>query len=759
MKRELSINQNLMYTCIYLLIAFTLTNIIGEVLLIEYGGVAKLIITILLGLTAQLIVVFPISIYLLFVASLPFLLLLNLYNSDLLASRLLALGSFINNVWNHIRTREEILLQHTKGLWLLLVFIICLLTAIAIFKIKRPKLLLPIYLYFIVYYWYIHINIAYQMMGLFLILFIILMSLENYLKRSKSSKSDNIRYSEEIYRLWLRTIFSYSLIIVILASFLPKLSYRVDLYWLENSINQYFPAIAGLRDDFDYSRNGKSTLFSLSETGFQERRSLGGPVKQSDRLVMLVKAPYQLYLRGSIKSLYSRNSWLNDDKSYVTYLKGDELPMEVNRGKEAYIEVTLVNISTNTVFTPYQPLEILLSRGGRLQSNDEYHIIADNAMHKNDKYIVRALMSTEEASDKDHISAYLQYKYLQLPSDLSPKIAALADEITNTITEPYTKAIAIRDYLRSNYEYSIDVPVIPMHKEFVEYFLFEEMQGYCTYFASALAIMLRTQGIPARYVEGYRLPSQRNKDGIYEVKQTNAHAWVEAYLPELGWITLEATPAYNPIITGQEGSARNGEAASDSNEFDELQALMELQRNSISSNTHEVEGVVAPTEAIEVAAGSSKIEVAWKFVKRLLPILLQLMLFAMLPLRCLYMYLLIRNHKRKVLRSETRETIITLYNNILELLVHLEYPIITGETPYEFDARIKQYIYDNHQDFSCITHTLMLAMYSQVEMHEEDKARFLCYLDFIEKKVKFYLGFWRYYYLKFIKGSLYTVIK
>jgi len=759
MKRELNINQNLIYSGIYILIAFTLTNIIGEVLLIEYGGGAKLLITILLGMTVQLIVSYPISIYLIFVAILPFLFFVNLYNKTLLPSRLLAMGSFISNVWNHARLGEEILLQHTKGLWLLLAFIICIITAIIIFRIKRPKLLLPFYLYFIVYYWYIHINIAYQMMGLFLILFMILMGLEGYFMRSRAGRQDNNRYSEDIYRIWMRTILSYSLIIVILASILPKLSYRLDLYWLENRIIQIFPAIAGLRDDFDYSRRVKSTLFSLSETGFQERRSLGGPVRQSDRLVMLVKAPYQLYLRGSIKSLYSRNSWLNDDRSYVTYQKGDQLPLEANNGNEAYIEVTLANISTNTIFTPYQPLEILLSRGGRLQSNDEFHIISDKAMNKNDKYIVRALMPTQETPKEESIPAYLQHKYLQLPVDLSSGIEALSRELTEGIDEPYRKAIALRDYLRSNYEYSIDVPVVPMHKEFVEYFLFEEKQGYCTYFASALAIMLRTQGIPARYVEGYRLPAQRNKEGLYEVRQTNAHAWVEAYLPQMGWITLEATPAYNPIAIGQETNSSNGQAAYNFNEFDQMKALMELQRNSTATNTPEVEGELTPIDTSEAAAGSSRLEDILRIVKGLLPIFLQLFLFALLPLRCVYMYFLIRNYKLRALRGETRDSVIAVYNNILELLAHLEYPIAMGETPYEFDARIKQYIYDNHQDFSSITHALMLAKYSEVELPEEEKARFISYLDFIEKKVKFYLGFWRYSYLKYIKGGLYNVVK
>ncbi|WP_083760778.1 transglutaminase-like domain-containing protein [Alkaliphilus metalliredigens] len=80
------------------------------------------------------------------------------------------------------------------------------------------------------------------------------------------------------------------------------------------------------------------------------------------------------------------------------------------------------------------------------------------------------------------------------------------------ITLPYEKAQAIENYLQSNYPYSLSATIVPQYEDFVDHFLFETQTGYCTYYATAMTVMLRTQGIPARYIEGYRMP-KKNEAG------------------------------------------------------------------------------------------------------------------------------------------------------------------------------------------------------------------------------------------------------
>ena len=760
MKKDLNSNQKYIYTLLYLLMSYTLTNTIGEILLINYGGIIKLLITLMIGGLVQLIIAFPLSLYLIFIAVLPIMMLANYYNREFVALKLLALGKFVGNVWNHLRGREEILHQHTSGLWILIVFVVCIFTATIIFKSRKYTILLPVYLYILIFYWYLHVDVAYSMLGVFLLLFLCLIGLEAYFKRAREHMVDNIRNSEEIFRIWFKTIIGYGLIVIIIASILPKFNYRIDLHWLEYKVNQHFPTIATLRDDFNYSSSrGKSTLFSLTETGYQESRSLGGPVKQNDRLVMKVKAPYQLYLRGSIKSVYSKNSWFSDDKSYITYLPNESLPISVTIGKQALLEITYVNFSSNTIFSPYQPMEILLNKGGKIQVNDEFHVIADKSLHKNDKYLIKALTPSEKSPGNYYSSSYIQKKYLQLPLDLSPKIKELADIVTIETTEEYLKTILLRDYLRNNYLYSTDVPIVPMNKEFVEYFLFEGEEGYCTYFATAMAIMLRTQGIPSRYVEGYRLPSERNKDGIFEVRQNNAHAWVEAYIPEMGWITVEATPAYNTNAENPTRQLSDTEANAYFDELDELKALMELQKNSISHYEATTLEDLAIAGANDIYTTDSRLSELSNMLKKLMPMLVQLIIFAILPFRCFYIHIKYKRYRLKLIKGDAKDSVILIYNNIRELLELLEYPLKMGETPQEYDTRIKQYTYDSQNDFTEITNIFMVAKYSNNEVLETNKYSFLNYLDFVDKKTKNHLGFWKYNYFKFIKGKVFTVLK
>ncbi|MGB6846005.1 MAG: DUF3488 and transglutaminase-like domain-containing protein [Candidatus Acidiferrales bacterium] len=130
--------------------------------------------------------------------------------------------------------------------------------------------------------------------------------------------------------------------------------------------------------------------------------------------------------------------------------------------------------------------------------------------------------------------------YLQLPS-LDPRVPALAAQVTATSSTEFDKASAVETYLKTHYGYTLDLgnqrPKDPLAN-----FLFTRRAGHCEYFATAMTVMLRTQGIPARYVTGF-LPGEYNDvGGDYIIRSSDAHAWVEAYFPGYGWITFDPTP-------------------------------------------------------------------------------------------------------------------------------------------------------------------------------------------------------------------------
>lgn len=106
---------------------------------------------------------------------------------------------------------------------------------------------------------------------------------------------------------------------------------------------------------------------------------------------------------------------------------------------------------------------------------------------------------------------------------------------------PYDAAMAIQEYLRG-FQYEIKVEAPPQDRDAVDWFLFTSKQGYCDYFASAMAVMARATGIPARVVSGYNMGTLNERTGLYEVRQENAHSWPELFFPGYGWVRFEPTP-------------------------------------------------------------------------------------------------------------------------------------------------------------------------------------------------------------------------
>ncbi|MDA0734486.1 MAG: transglutaminase domain-containing protein [Chloroflexi bacterium] len=132
-------------------------------------------------------------------------------------------------------------------------------------------------------------------------------------------------------------------------------------------------------------------------------------------------------------------------------------------------------------------------------------------------------------------------KYTQLPPELPQRVRDLASQLTADATTPYDKAKAIEAYLKTiTYNLTIDPP--PYNADGVDYFLFEQQEGYSEYFGSAMTVLLRTQGIPARLVTGYTVGDKIPDHDVYIVTDSHSHAWSEVFFPGYGWISFEPTP-------------------------------------------------------------------------------------------------------------------------------------------------------------------------------------------------------------------------
>jgi len=156
------------------------------------------------------------------------------------------------------------------------------------------------------------------------------------------------------------------------------------------------------------------------------------------------------------------------------------------------------------------------------------------------------LRRSEDVYDDAVKTLYIE----QLPNDLDPRIYALASNLTEGADNPYDKAVAVESHLRSNFLYSLALPAATNEAP-LEYFLFQTGVGHCEFFATAMAVLLRCSGVPARLASGFRGGQWNEISRFYSIRQDYAHVWVEVFFPESGWVPFDPSPAPEEWALGQ----------------------------------------------------------------------------------------------------------------------------------------------------------------------------------------------------------------
>lgn len=145
---------------------------------------------------------------------------------------------------------------------------------------------------------------------------------------------------------------------------------------------------------------------------------------------------------------------------------------------------------------------------------------------------------------------------VQLPPSLPQRVRDLAAQLTEGLDSEYEMVRAIESYLKSegDYRYSLrDARETPEGADYVDHFLFETLVGYCDNFSTAMTVMLRSVGIPARWTKGFSQGTEQTDiegNTYYQITNANAHSWVEVYFPSTGWVPFDPSPSFaNPITT------------------------------------------------------------------------------------------------------------------------------------------------------------------------------------------------------------------
>lgn len=288
------------------------------------------------------------------------------------------------------------------------------------------------------------------------------------------------------------------------------------------------------------SKGKNSNQFKLSFSGYSDsEKKLGGKITLSSVIAFRVDSIEAYHLKGSAKDIYTGSSWRN---SNVTYENSNIINSIRNRGeymrvskKSMYIYPDKLNIYT--MFVPNNAFSISL-QGGNVYNNSENGVYLNDKPVENpyqiefydEKSIDPKINQQIVTRGRNRYTGAFYSKYTQVPDSVTDRTKELVYKIVEGAQNDLEKVERIKNYLSKNYSYSLEVSDVPADADFVDYFLFNEKKGYCVYFATATTIMLRITGIPARYVEGFKMPPKAGADGFYTVTNEDAHAWTEVCL-------------------------------------------------------------------------------------------------------------------------------------------------------------------------------------------------------------------------------------
>jgi transglutaminase-like putative cysteine protease len=150
-------------------------------------------------------------------------------------------------------------------------------------------------------------------------------------------------------------------------------------------------------------------------------------------------------------------------------------------------------------------------------------------------------------------------RYLSLPDTVPERVLTLARDLTADKSTSYDRALAIESYLRDTYPYTLNVPAPPLGRDVADFFLFDLRKGYCDYYATALAVLARAAGLPARFVSGYSSGTYDPEKAEYVITEANAHSWAEIFFTDVGWVEFEPTAGL-PAIDRSGVAAYNAQA-------------------------------------------------------------------------------------------------------------------------------------------------------------------------------------------------------
>lgn len=697
--------------------------------------------------------------------------------------------------------------QYTNLTLIAIAFIVTLL--ISIFTVKFSNFYITSLLLFSVFFVQLQLNIFVSNIAFVLFLFsFLLYYFFDVLKR----RSKNTPYDAGSKLKYLLCIIPLCLIIIAVSNMLPQKNTRTASAWLDakfdsmvDRVIDYFSA----KDlsHFDYFSIDAAGFGESDRLGGNLTLSNVHVMDvKTEYPNLYLKATSKAFYDGhrwfddnkQLKSLGKDRTYYSDiiRQDHDEFLNCPIISASDNNNmlyKNTNADINFINLSTKSLFIPPKLKSIELKNPISLLTDNDQMLSCDKIQKKGFEYRVEYSnlnLTSSELQDRlrlsykgyysdsynssvtsitiadnqtntnssgdillnsaKNIGADAIYKrYTQLPDTTTQRVRQLAAEITKNKKNNYDRCKAIETYLSKNFPYTLKPGNPPRKKDFVDYFLFDGKKGYCTYYASAMTVLLRCLDIPARYVEGYILPPETNKKGIFEVSSQQAHAWVEVYFEGFGWIPFEPTAPFVATLYNDKTISANVTADMQGAAYADYMKMIDKYRNKDAGVSYLADNT-STAEASKTDAGFGIIITVIIILAVLLSALLILMLVNFSRLHFTI---------RKIKKADPNAAVLLAYSYILRVLKLLELFYNAGETPTDFGKRAEKSLnfssYSLHKtDFNLITGYFVNARYSSTLLPKTAVQDMLSFIDILLKLEKDRLGRVKFFIARFIFGKI-----
>lgn len=378
----------------------------------------------------------------------------------------------------------------------------------------------------------------------------------NLESRQLSWQSAGLRQSTGLGARALRMSLALALALVALAWIAPTvLASRAVSQSLGQSTRPWDQA----QTEFNRLFGGLQAQNQASLSGFSRSMTLHGSFHLADTPVLRISSPKPEYWRAIVYDQYTGHGWLSSGPIDQRNLPaGADILRPTDQARSDLVQqVDVLQPRGNYLVGASEPVQFDRAANAQAYADapdgsvDLVAALSTTALQPGSHYTVVSEVSDATAAQLRAASqAYppeVRQRYLTLPP-IPERVHQLALQLTAPEQDPYDKAMALETYLRSM-PYTLDLPAPPSDQDAVDYFLFDARKGYCDYFASAMAVMARSVGIPARVVSGYAT-GEAQADGTYLVRDSNSHSWTEVYFPPYGWIPFEPSGSWPQFERG-----------------------------------------------------------------------------------------------------------------------------------------------------------------------------------------------------------------